>query len=129
MWDIDPRVAEFYGASYKSPSCGNALTVSQQQIYIFDSAGNPITTWTTVDYMTTGPWRSNIKYVEDFVPTPINYPELPKSEPLIVKFDDAPPTLDMVQAMRWHLALPSARMYLAGLYGISSEEAQKYGAR
>lgn len=62
------------------------------------------------------------------VTTPVKYPELPKSEPIVIKYN-APPNLDIVQQARWGQALPSARKYLAVLYGISDEEARQYGAR
>ena len=41
----------------------------------------------------------------------------------------APPELDEQQASRWINSLPTARIYLARLYGVSKEIAKRYGAR
>lgn len=135
IWDIDPRVARFYSTWYKPLGYGEPVS-EWAQIKTIPDQDPPgfIFKWTTIlpesnDPGAYGIWAADIKNFQDFVPIPITYFELPKTEPVVIKYDDAPPQLDMVQAARWHQALPSARKYLANLWGISNEEAEKYGAR
>ena len=103
LWNIDMRAAEHHGMLYPEGS------------YRWD--------------MHSGPWdcHSSRFGVEIFMPIPIVFPELPESKPTVIKYD-APPSLDTVQQTRWGQALPSARKYLAKIYGISDAEAMKYGA-
>src|SRR4030042_5654184 len=89
LWNVDLRLAELYGMFYPKGT------------YRWD--------------VHSGPWdcHSSRFGVDTNTAIPVEYhPELPKSEPIVIKYD-APPTLDMVQQTRWGQALPSARKYLA----------------
>jgi hypothetical protein len=140
IWNINQTVAEYYGARYKSPVCGLSQMVPTHSEFVWVDPptnssrisetidGIPIDRYVPTEYDEGRVWDTDIASMETFEPIPIEYPELPQSQPIQLKFD-APPQLDAVQATRWYQALPSARKYLASLWGISNEEAEKYGAR
>lgn len=114
LYNIDPRVAETYGAEYKSPTCGLALLEGKASDYSYDFGAG-------------ARWDVVFKPIEPFTPLQIPKYEQSKPSPIVVKYD-APPSLDIIQQARWGQSLPWAKAYLARLWDISKEEALKYGA-
>ena len=68
------------------------------------------------------------KHIETYIPIPVKYDKTDLSGVIPVSQYNVPPGLDDVQSKRWGEALPSARIYLATIWNISREEAEKYGA-
>ncbi len=126
MWEIDQRVAEYYGAEYKTPLCGGQF----QNVSGFnagDSATNPYIQPPRNEIGDR--WNVNFKTIKEFTPIKIEYPQPDNDILTTIIHYDFPPGLDSVQSIRWGQALPSARVYLARLWDISVVEAIKYGAK
>jgi hypothetical protein len=122
LWGIDQQTAEKYGAEYKMPTCGlAAYNPSAPTGWFPNPSGFPAVPGGDR-------WDRNDKYIEQFTPIPIKYPDYSDYRPNIVKYE-APPQLDSVQTARWAQALPWARWYLAKIWEIPEATAAEYGAR
>ncbi len=118
LWDVPPAEAEKYGAVYKMPICGIS-GISSDKTSGFSSSG-----FNTIDTR----WDRVIPVIEQFKPIPYKIPQydisgVPPQNPY-----EYPPSLDAAQGIRWGMALPTARAYLAKIWDIPKELAERYGA-
>ncbi len=123
LWEVSPKIAEFYGAQYKMPVCG--LNLANGSFSGGDSSTNPYIQQSRNEIDTR--WDIGFKQVSTFVPITIEYPKLETPQEIKTSYN-APPSLDYMQSVRWGQALPSARPHLARLWDIPVLEAVKYGA-
>jgi hypothetical protein len=129
LYNIPQKEAEFYGAIYQLPVCGLSQIVPTDSNNPKGYYGElPISDYPP-DYLYGSRWDREVKYIEPFIPIPINTTiaqetyQMPQIDYL------APSGLSYVERVRWGQALPTTRPYLARLWGISQEEAEEYGAK
>lgn len=123
LYDIPQYEAERFGAEYKLPICG----LSDSQNYGTNPLPPPSSYPT--DYSQGAGWNREVKYIDTYIPIPIDY-TIPLEPSVMPQIDYvAPPSLSEVERVRWGQSLPTTRPYLAKLWGIDREIAEQYGAK